>query len=152
DPHSAYLDQNDLRDLQTVTTGEFGGIGVEVMPENGFIKVISPLDDTPAFRAGIKSGDIIIRINNKLVKDMTIEQAINMIRGKKGTTITLTILRKGETKPITMTLTREVVKVQTIKSKLLENGYGYIRIAFFQAAAKTELEAAIKKLQTQSGG
>lgn len=152
DPHSSYLDANDLRDLQTVTTGEFGGIGIEVMPENGFMKVISPLDDTPASKAGIKPGDLIVRVDNKLVKDMTIEQAINMIRGKKGSQVTLTILRKGEAKPMTVILTREVVKVQAIKSKLLEKGYGYIRLAFFQAAMKPELEKSIKTMQEQSGG
>lgn len=152
DPHSSYLDANDLRDLQTVTTGEFGGIGIEVMPENGFLKVISPLDDTPAAKAGIKPGDLIVRIDSKLVKDMNIEQAINMIRGKKGTQITLTILRKGENKPTTLNLTREIVKVKAIKSRLLENGYGYVRIAFFQASVKPELDKAIQTMQTESGG
>lgn len=152
DPHSSFLDTDDLRDLKTVTTGEFGGIGVEVMPENGFMKVISPLDDTPAAKVGIKAGDLIVRIDNKLVKNMTIEQAINLIRGKKGTQVSLTIIRKSETKPLNLKLTREIVKVQAVKSKLLENGYGVIRIAFFQANAKNEVEKAIKNLQQQSGG
>ncbi len=151
DPHSAYLDANDLRDLQTVTTGQFGGIGVEVMPENGFIRVISPLDDTPASRAGIKPGDLIVRIDNKLVKDMTMEQAINMIRGPKGSKISLTILRKGEGKPKQMTLTREAIKVETVKYRLLDNGYGYVRVSFFQATAKPELDKAIKAMQKQAG-
>lgn len=152
DPHSSFLDTNDLRDLKTFTTGEFGGIGIEVMPENGFIKVISPLDDTPASKAGIKAGDLIVRIDNKLVKDMTIEQAINLIRGKKGTQVNISLIRKGETKPLNLTLTREVVKVQAVKSRLLENGYGYIRIAFFQQSVKPDLDKAIEKLQQESGG
>lgn len=152
DPHSSYLDADDLRDLQTVTTGEFGGIGIEVMPEDGFIKVVSPLDDTPAAKAGIKAGDLIVRIDNKLVKDMTLEQAINLIRGKKGSKITLVILRKGETKPMTFKLTREIIKVQSVKSKLLEPGYGYIRIAFFQAGAEKEVAKAVEQLKQQSGG
>lgn len=150
DPHSSYLDANDLRDLQTVTTGEFGGIGIEVMPDDGFIKVVSPLDDTPASKAGIKAGDIIIRIDGKLVKDMTAEQAINMIRGKKGTKVTLTLVRKG--KPLTVDLTREVVKVQSVKSKLLEPGYGYVRIAFFQENAGKDVAKAVDDLKAQSGG
>lgn len=152
DPHSSYLDSNDLRDLQTVTTGEFGGIGIEVMPDNGFIKVISPLDDTPASKAGIKPGDLIVRIDNKLVKDITVEQAINMIRGPKGTKLTLTILRKGDAKPLILTLTREVVKVESIKSRMLENNYGYIRLAFFQASTNTDLRKAVDKLETQANG
>lgn len=152
DPHSAYLDSNDLRDLQTVTTGKFGGIGIEVMPENGFIRVISPLDDTPASRAGMKPGDLIVRIDNKLVKDMTMEQAINMIRGPKGSKITLTVVRKGENKPKQMVLTREAIKVDTVKYRLLDNSYGYARISFFQASAKPELDKAIKAMQKQAGG
>lgn len=152
DPHSSYLDTTELRDLQTITTGEFGGIGVEVMPEDGFIKVISPLDDSPAAKAGIKSGDLIVRIDHKLVKDMSIEQAINMIRGKKGSKINLTVMRKGNTKPLNLSLTRENVKVDAVKSKLLENGYGYIRIAFFQASVKPAIIKAIEQMQKQSGG
>lgn len=150
DPHSAFLDTTDLRDLQTMTTGEFAGVGIEVMPENGFIKVVSPLDDTPAMKAGIKPGDIIVRIDNKLVKDMTLEQAISMIRGKRGSDLTLTILRKGETKPMNIVMKRDIVKIQAVKGKLLEDNYGYIRLAFFQASVKPELEKTIAQLQQQS--
>jgi carboxyl-terminal processing protease len=152
DPHSSYLDTNDLRDLKTITTGEFGGIGVEVMPEDGFLKVISPLDDTPASKAGIKPGDLIVRIDHKLVKDMKIDEAVNLIRGKKDSKLTLTVIRKGDTKPLNLSLTREVIKVQVVKSKMLESGYGYVRLAFFQASTKAELDKAIQQLQQQSGG
>ena len=152
DPHSAFLDVDDLKDIETVTTGEFGGIGVEIIPENGYIKVISPLDDTPADKAGIKSGDMIIRINSHLIKKMTTREAINMIRGKRGTNVLLTILRKGEKKPLKIAVTRDVIKVASVKSKLLENGYGYIRIAFFQAPAKKDLYDAIAKLKKESNG
>jgi carboxyl-terminal processing protease len=152
DPHSTYLDANDLRDLKTITTGEFGGIGVEVMPENGFLKVISPLDDTPASKAGIKPGDLIVRIDHKLVKDMKIDEAVNLIRGKKDSKVTLTLIRKGDAKPINLSLTREVIKVQVVKSKLLEPGYGYVRLAFFQSTTKAELDKALQQLQQQSGG
>lgn len=152
DPHSSYLDEEDLKDLQTATTGKFGGIGVEIVPESGYIKVISPLDDTPAYKAGLKAGDLIIRIDNKLIKEMTMREAINLIRGKRGTHVALTILRKGEKKPLKLLVKRDVIKVQTIKSKLLAKGYGYIRIAFFQTNAKSDLENAIKSLEKQSGG
>lgn len=152
DPHSAYLDEDDLKDLQTATTGKFGGIGVEIIPESGYIKVISPLDDTPAYKVGIKPGDLIIRIDNKLIKEMTMREAINLIRGKRGSHVALTILRKGEKKPLKVLVKRDVVKVQTIKSKLLTKGYGYIRIAFFQSLAKQDLANAIKNLEKQSGG
>jgi carboxyl-terminal processing protease len=152
DPHSAYLDETDLKDLQTATTGKFGGIGVEIVPESGYIKVISPLDDTPAYKAGLKAGDLIIRIDNKLIKEMTMREAINLIRGKRGSYVALTILRKGEKKPLKILVKRDVIKVQTIKSKLLAPGYGYIRIAFFQTQAKQELANAITNLEKQSGG
>lgn len=152
DPHSSYLDENDLKDLQTATTGKFGGIGVEIVPESGYIKVISPLDDTPAYKAGIKPGDLIIRIDNKLIKEMTMREAINLIRGKRGSYVALTVLRKGEKKPLKILVKRDVIKVQTIKSKLLAPGYGYIRIAFFQTLAKEELANAITNLEKQSGG
>lgn len=151
DPHSSYLDEDDLKDLQTATTGKFGGIGVEIIPESGYIKVISPLDDTPAFKAGIKPGDLIIRIDNKLIREMTMREAINLIRGKRGSYVALTILRKGEKKPLKILVKRDVIKVQTIKTKLLANGYGYIRVAFFQTHAKEDLANAIHNLETQSG-
>ncbi|MBX9586466.1 MAG: S41 family peptidase [Gammaproteobacteria bacterium] len=152
DPHSSFLDEDDLKDLQTVTTGEFGGIGIEIIPENGYIKVISPLDDTPAFKSGIKAGDLIIRINDKIIRKMTVRDAINMIRGKRGTFVDLTILRKNEKKPLHFKVMRDVVKVASVKSKMLEPGYGYARIVFFQAPAADDLKNAILKLQTEAKG
>lgn len=152
DPHSAYLDEDDLKDLQTVTTGEFGGIGIEIIPENGYIKVISPLDDTPAYKAGMKAGDLIIRIDDKIIRKMTVRDAINMIRGKRGTSVELTVLRKGEKKPLHFNVMRDVVKVASVKSKMLEPGYGYARIVFFQAPAADDLKNAITKLLTEAKG
>lgn len=152
DPHSAFLDEDDLKDLQTVTTGEFGGIGIEIIPENGYIKVISPLDDTPAFKAGMKAGDLIVRINDKIIRKMTVRDAINMIRGKRGTFVDLTVLRKGEKKPLHFNVMRDVVKVASVKSKMLEPGYGYARIVFFQAPAADDLKNAILKLQQEAKG
>lgn len=152
DPHSAFLDTDDLKDIETVTTGEFGGIGVEIIPENGFIKIISPLDDTPAYNSGIKAGDMIIRINSKLIRKMTTREAINMIRGKRGTDVILTILRKGEKRPLRITVTRDIIKVASVKSKMLDDGYAYVRVVFFQAPAKKDLYEAIRKLKKESNG
>ena len=132
DPHSSYLDADSFKDLQTSTQGEFGGLGIEVGMEDGLVKVISPIEDTPAYRAGVKSGDLIFKLDDKLVKGMTLTDAVKRMRGKPKTQIKLSILRKGEAKPIEITLTREVIKVQSVKSKLVEDGYGYLRITSFQ--------------------
>lgn len=154
DPHSEYLKKDELEDLATITLGKFGGIGVEVIPDQGALRVISPLDDTPAFKAGIKAGDIIVQIDGKLVKNMTLRNAINLMRGPEGSKLALTILRKNQLKPITFTLTRNIIKVDTIKSRMLEPGYGYVRIAFFQEPTENDLLRAVAKLkkQTADGG
>jgi carboxyl-terminal processing protease len=132
DPHSSYLDADAFKDLQVGTQGEFGGLGIEVGMEDGLVKVISPIEDTPAYRAGIKAGDLIFKLDDKMVKGMTLSDAVKRMRGKPKTQIKLSILRKGEAKPIEITLTREVIKVQSVKSKLVEEGYGYLRITQFQ--------------------
>ena len=132
DPHSAYLDTDAYKDLQVGTQGEFGGLGIEVGMEDGLVKVVSPIEDTPADRAGIKSGDLIFKLDDTLVKGLTLSDAVKKMRGKPKTQIKLSILRKGETKPLEITLTREVIKVQSVKSKLVEEGYGYLRITSFQ--------------------
>ncbi len=151
DPHSEYLDEDALKELETTTTGKFGGIGIEILPSDGFIKVISPIDDTPAYKAGIKAGDLIVRIGNKLVRDMTLRQAIDMIRGESGTKVHLTILRKQEKKPLELDVTREIIKVQTIKTELFLGDYGYIRLSFFQDTTRADLAKGIKRLQQQAG-
>ncbi|MDX9707205.1 MAG: S41 family peptidase [Azospira sp.] len=132
DPHSAYLDADAFKDLQVGTQGEFGGLGIEVGMEDGLVKVVSPIEDTPAYRAGIKSGDLIFKLDDTLVKGMTLSDAVKKMRGKPKTQIRLSIIRKGEAKPLEITLTREVIKVQSVKSKLVEPGYGYLRITSFQ--------------------
>ena len=132
DPHSAYLDADAFKELQIGTQGEFGGLGIEVSMEDGFVKVISPIEDTPAFRAGIKPGDLIIKLDDTAVKGLSLTDAIKRMRGKPNTPITLTILRKGETKPLTISLMRAVIKIQSVKSKMIEPGYGYIRITQFR--------------------
>jgi carboxyl-terminal processing protease len=132
DPHSAYLDADAFKDLQTSTQGEFGGLGLEVGMEDGLVKVISPIEDTPADRAGVKAGDLIFKLDDKLVKGMTLTDAVKRMRGKPRTQIKLSILRKGEPQPIEITLTREIIKVQSVKSKRIDEDYGYLRITSFQ--------------------
>jgi carboxyl-terminal processing protease len=151
DPHSEYLDAEGLRDLKMETTGKFGGIGVQIVPENGAIKVVTPLDGTPAYRAGIKPGDYIIQINDKSVADMTLSEARNLMCGSKGSKLSLVIVRKDRAKPLFVNLKREIIYTQsTIKSSLLEVGYGYIRLAVFQESTEQDLIKAIKRLQKMS--
>ncbi|MCP5268297.1 MAG: S41 family peptidase [Zoogloeaceae bacterium] len=132
DPHSAYLDTDAYKDLQVGTQGEFGGLGIEVGMEDGLVKVISPIEDTPAYRAGVKAGDLIYKLDDTSVKGLTLSDAVKKMRGKPKTQIRLGILRKGEAKPLELTLTREIIKVQSVKSKLVEPGYGYLRVTSFQ--------------------
>ena len=131
DPHSAYLDADSFKDLQVGTQGEFGGLGIEVGMEDGLVKVISPIEDTPAFRAGVKAGDLIFKLDDTPVKGLTLPEAVKKMRGKPKTPLKISILRKGESKPIELTLIREVIKVQSVKSKLVEPGYGWVRITQF---------------------
>ena len=152
DPHSSYLDEEEFKELQTTTTGEFGGLGIEVTMEDGVVKVITPLVDTPAFKAGIKSGDYIIKLGKESVQGLTLKDAVNLMRGKAGSPIELTVLRKGANKPLTFDLIREVIQIKSIKSKLLSDGYGYIRITQFQALTGQDMLKAIDQLKQQSNG
>src|ERR671925_848073 len=129
DPHSSYLDQEAFRELQVGTQGQFGGLGIEVGMEDGFVKVISPIEDTPAFRAGIKPGDLIIKLDDTPVKGMSLTDAVKRMRGKPKTSITLTITRKGESAPLIVTLTRATIRVQSVKSKMIEPGFAWVRIS-----------------------
>ncbi|MFY9326993.1 MAG: S41 family peptidase [Georgfuchsia sp.] len=146
DPHSAYLDAESFKELQVSTQGEFGGLGLEVGMEDGFVKVVSPIEDTPAWRAGIKAGDLIVKLDDTPVKGMTLSDAVKKMRGKPKTDIVLTIVRKGENKPIVTTVTREVIKVQSVKSKLIEPNYGYVRITQFQEGTTDDLVKHLNKL------
>lgn len=146
DPHSAYLDKAMMDDLKAATTGKFGGLGIEVTMEDGFVKVVSPIDDTPASRAGIMPGDLIIKIDDKPVKGMTLNDAVDMMRGEKGSPITLTLLREHAQKPLELTLQRDIIKVNSVKSELLEPNYAYVRISNFQGKTGDDLKAALKKL------
>jgi carboxyl-terminal processing protease len=132
DPHSAYLDQEAFKELQVGTQGEFGGLGIEVGMEDGFVKVVSPIEDTPAFRAGLKPGDLIIKLDDTPVKGMSLNDAVKRMRGKPKTSIRLTIVRKGDAKPFEVTVVRDVIRVQSVKSKMIEPGYGWVRVSQFQ--------------------
>lgn len=149
DPHSAYLDSSTFEDLQVNTTGEFGGLGIEVGMENGFVKVISPIDDTPASRAGVEAGDLIIELDDKPVKGMNISDAVEQMRGPIGTDITLTIVREGVDLPFELVLTRDTVKVTSVRSRILEPGYAYLRIAQFQVDTGKEMVETINKIRAE---
>jgi len=140
DPHSAYLDADAFKELRVGTQGQFGGLGIEVGVEDGFIKVVSPIEDTPAYRAGIKPGDLIIRIDETPVKGMALNDAVKRMRGKPGTNITLTISRKGDGgPPFPVTLTRAIITVQSVKSKAIEPGYAWVRVSQFQESTAESL-------------
>ncbi|ARU32159.1 peptidase S41 [Sulfuriferula sp. AH1] len=152
DPHSAYMDADAFKDLQVGTQGEFGGLGIEVGMEDGFVKVVSPIEDTPAQKAGLKSGDLIIKLDDTPVKGLTINDAVKRMRGKPNTPITLTIIRKGVSKPFTVTLIRAVIKVKSVKYKLVEPNFGYIRITQFQEHTGENMVQAIDALQKENKG
>lgn len=139
DPHSAYLDADSFKDLQVGTQGEFGGLGIEVGMEDGLVKVVSPIEDTPAYRAGVKTGDLIFKLDETPVKGMSLSDAVKKMRGKPKTSLKLSIIRKGESKPLEITLIREVIKVQSVKSKIVEPGFAWVRITQFQEATVPDL-------------
>ncbi len=152
DPHSSYLDPQGYKEVRIGTEGQFGGLGIEVTMENGFVKVVAPIEDTPAAHAGLQTGDLIVRLDDKAVKGMSLAEAVKHMRGKPGSDITLTIVREGEVKPLKVTITRAVIKIQSVKSRLLEPGYGYLRVTQFQATTDTNLKAALNKLEKENDG
>lgn len=152
DPHSSYLDKEDYEELKAATTGKFGGLGIEVVPEDGLIRIISPIDDTPAQRAGLQSGDIIVRLDETPVKGLSLREAVEKMRGEKGTAITLTIIRQGETKPLRISVTRDTINVRSVRSEALEDGFGYVRVSQFQSNSADEVVQAVQKLKKDNGG
>jgi len=152
DPHSAYLDQEQFKELQVGTSGEFGGLGIEVGMEDGFVKVIAPIDDTPAQRAGIQAGDLIIRLDDTPVKGLTLNEAVKLMRGKPGTTLRLTVVREGVEQPLKIDIKRDVIKVKSIKKRMLESGFGYVRISQFQSKTADNMVDAIEDLKKEAGG
>lgn len=152
DPHSSYLKEEDFKDLQQQTQGEFGGLGIEVTMENGLVKVVSPIEDTPAAEAGLQTADFIIRIDDKDVQGMSLKDAVAKMRGKPGSKIKLVVLRESEKRTFPVTLTRAVIKVKPVKSKLLEGGIGYLRITSFNDYTDAALQTHEKALEKENKG
>ena len=150
DPHSDFLSEDDFNELKIGTTGRFGGLGIEITQEDRYIKVISPIDDTPAMRAGILAGDMIIKVDENDLKDMPINDAVKLMRGEPGTSVEVTILRKKENKPITLTIQREIIISKGIKTKLFKSNIGYIRLSNFQSNSTSDLQTAFYKLNKES--
>jgi carboxyl-terminal processing protease len=151
DPHSAYLTPDLYKELQVDTEGSFGGLGIEITVRDGVLTVVSPIEDTPAYRAGVKSGDQIIKIEGELTKDMSLVEAVKKMRGPKGSKIVISVRREGVNKLIDFPLVREVIRVQSVKSKTLEKGYGYVRLVQFQDRTGADLDAALTKLIQENG-
>jgi len=152
DPHSSYLDQEQFKELQVGTSGQFGGLGIEVGMEDGFVKVIAPIDDTPAQRAGIEAGDLIIRLDDTPVKGLTLNDAVKIMRGKPGTVLKLTVVREGVDQPLKIDIKRAIIKVKSVKSRMLEDGFGYVRISQFQSKTAENMVDAIEALKKESNG
>ena len=150
DPHSTFLDLDHFKDLEMGTTGEFGGLGIEVGMQDGFVLVISPIEDTPAYKAGLKSGDLIMKLDSTDVKGLTLNEAVKLMRGKPSTTIKLQILRKGVNSPFELKVTRAKIKTKSVKAKLVEPNYAYIRITQFQERTGEDLAKALKKLRAEN--
>ena len=152
DPHSAYLTPDLYKDLQSDTQGRFGGLGIEITVKGGILTVVSPIEDTPAFKAGIQPGDQIFKIEDEFTKDMSLVDAVKKMRGLKGTKINLTIRREGATDLIDVSMIRDVIRVQSVKSRTLEPGYGYVRLAQFQERSDRDVQRALEKLAAEKSG
>ena len=150
DPHSTFLSEDEFKELQIGTSGEFGGLGIEVGMEDGYVRVISPIEGTPADEAGVKAGDIIIKLDDTQVKGLTLGEAVKLMRGRRGSDIVLTIIREGEGEPIEITVTRDVIRVKSVRSRMLEAGYGYLRISSFQSKTTRNVIEALDKLLKES--
>ena len=152
DPHSAYMDKDEFRDMNVTTTGKFGGLGIEVQMQGGLVRVVSPIDDTPAAKAGIKPGDLIVKIDDTPVQGLSINDAVNKMRGEPGTHVKLVVVRENTPQPLNFDLKRDVIKVSSVRSRMLEPGYGYIRISQFQTGTGKSFTDEIDKLKKEAGG
>lgn len=152
DPHSAFLDADAFKEMQTVTTGKFGGLGIEVGQEDGLVKVISPIDDTPAFKAGVKAGDYIFKVDDVSLRGVSINDAVKRMKGEPGTDVTLTILRKGENKELVFKIRRAVIEIQSVRARAIEPGYAYVRLAQFEEATAEKMVRAINDAYKQNNG
>ncbi|MDB5988857.1 MAG: peptidase [Herbaspirillum sp.] len=149
DPHSAYLDKKAFKELKEGTQGKFVGLGIEVGMEDGYVKIISPIEDSPAYRAGLKAGDLITRLDSTPVKGLSLDEAVKKMRGEPNTKITLTIARKNEDKPLVVTVMRQEIRVQSVKSKVVEPGYAWIRVTQFQDRTVEDMASKIAAIYTQ---
>ena len=147
DPYSAYMSPEIFNEMQTETSGEFGGLGIEVSMESGVVKVISPIDDTPASKAGIKAGDFIVKINDSQVQGKTLSEAVDLMRGPVGSSIELTVRRRGEKKALIFNIIREIIQIQSVKAETIEKNIGYIRLTSFNENSGKQIEKEIKKLE-----
>lgn len=152
DPHSAYLSPEEFKEITISTSGKFGGLGIEVQMQNGFVRVVAPIDDTPAKRAGIEAGDLIIRIDGTAVKGLSLAEAVKLMRGERGSEITLTVVREGEDGPFKVTLERDIIRVKSVRSRMLDPGYGYVRISQFSSSTGKNLNQALDTLKEENGG
>ena len=152
DPHSAYLNTEEFNELRIGTTGEFGGLGIEVSMEDGFVRVVSPIDDTPAERAGMQAGDLIIRLDETPVKGLSLNDAVKLMRGKPGSIMSLTVIREGEDQPLSIDIERAVIKVTSVRSRMLDDDFGYLRISNFQTKTTADMLKAIRKLKSDNDG
>ena len=152
DPHSSYLSSEDFDELKIGTTGKFGGLGIEITTEDSFVKVIAPIDDTPAKEAGILAGDLIIKVGEESLKDMEIGDAVKLMRGEPGTKVQITVLRKKVTEPLIFDITRQVIVSKGIKTKIFKDNIGYVRLSSFQANSTNDLKSAIYKMRKSANG
>ena len=152
DPHSAYLTPDLYKDLQTETQGRFGGLGIEITVRNGVLTVVSPIEDTPAFQAGIKPGDQILKIEDEFTKDMPLTQAVKKLRGLKGSKVKISIKREGVQELLDFTLVRDIIRVQSVRFRMLEEGYGYVRVAQFQERTDRDVQRALEKFAGEKAG
>ena len=152
DPHSAYLDADEFKEMNISTSGKFGGLGIEVQMQNGFVRVVSPIDDTPAARAGIQPGDLIIKIDETPTKGLTLGDAVKRMRGDAGSKIQLTLVREGETAPLVVSMERAIINVASVRGRMLEPGMAYLRISSFTTETGASLDKELKKLKKASDG
>ncbi len=150
DPHSSFMPPDVYKEMKDDTRGEFGGLGLEITIREGVLTIVSPIEDTPAYRAGLQAGDQIIKIEDRFTKDMSVMDAVKLMRGDKGSKIKITVMRDDFEKPKEFTLTREIIKIHSVKSRTLEDGYGYVRLAQFQERSSVELEKALKQLTKEN--